>query len=89
METYVVNVLRATSYYRRGQAEIDVVSESGELAVEVKTKPDERDLARLGRLADWAGAKRRVMVSQTDRRTISGVDVVPAYALEWELGPGS
>jgi hypothetical protein len=88
LETYVVNVLRAASYYRRGQAEIDVISEGGELAVEVKTKPDRRDLARLGRLADWVGAKRRVIVSQTDGRSIGGVDVVPAYALEWELGLG-
>jgi hypothetical protein len=86
LETYVVNALRASNYYRKGGAEVDVVSADRRLAVEVKVKADERDATRLGRIADILGAERRVVVSLSERGRLGGVDVVPAYALEWEVG---
>ncbi len=85
LETYVVNALRASRYYRKGEAEIDIVLGDGATAVEVKSSPDERDAKRLLRRAASFRASRRIIVSLSDRRTLNGVEVVPAYALEWEM----
>lgn len=83
LETYAINALRASRYFRKGRAEIDAILGEGETAVEVKTTPGERDAVQLNRVAGGIGAKRKVIVSQSDRRRIGSVDVVPAYELEW------
>lgn len=86
LETYVVNALRASHYYRKAGREVDVVLGGGETAVEAKVRPDERDAAKLSKISGAIGSKRRLIVSLSRRGRLSGVDVVPAYALEWELG---
>ena len=87
LETYVVNALGASRFYKRGGKEVDVVLRDGEECVEVKVSPDGRDAARLSRAAGELGAKKKLMVSWSDRTRVGGVDVIPAYALDWE-GPG-
>jgi predicted AAA+ superfamily ATPase len=83
LETYVVNALRASLYYRKGKSEIDAILNEGETAVEVKANPDERDAIKLNMLADGIRARRRLIVSQSDRKKLNGIEVVPAYQLEW------
>ena len=85
LETYAVNALAASYYYRTGRGEIDAVSDGGETAVEAKLTPDLKDASLLIELATRVGAKRKVIVSSSERGKIGGVDVVPAYALEWEV----
>ncbi|MBI2648847.1 MAG: ATP-binding protein [Thaumarchaeota archaeon] len=85
LETYVVNAVRASHYYRKGQVEIDAVLHGGETAVEVKQSPDARDALKLSRAAASLGARRKMIVASSDSRQLKGVEVVPAYALEWKM----
>lgn len=85
LETYVVNALGASRYYRMGREEVDVVLGDGEIAVEVKVSPDAGDIARLVRVAERIGARRKVVVSLSGGVSYGGVETVPAYALEWEM----
>lgn len=87
LETYAANVLGAPFYYRKGRREIDFVGEGGEVAVEVKRTPSQRDVALLLRLGRGIGAERVVMVSESESGKVGGVQVVPAYALDW-AAPG-
>ena len=84
LETYVVNALRATRYYRKGGKEVDAVLGDGEVCVEVKLGADRRDAKRFSRAADELGAARKVLVYGAGGSTPPGVETVPAYALEWE-----
>jgi hypothetical protein len=80
-----VNALGASRYYRMGRGEVDVVLGDGEIAVEVKVSPDAGDIARLVRVAERIGARRKVVVSLSGGVSYGGVETVPAYALEWEM----
>jgi hypothetical protein len=82
-----VNSLRAKNYYRKGNKKIDALVEKGKLlAVEVKEKVDESDARRLYTLSKQVGAEERLIVSWSQRGKVNGVQVIPAYALEWILG---
>lgn len=85
LETYVVNSLGASYYFRRGQVEVDALVGGVQTAVEVKGHPDARDATRLERAARMIGARKKVIVSLSEREEIGGVEVVPAYLLEWEM----
>lgn len=85
LEAYVVNALSASLYFRKGGAEVDVVLGDGEAAVEVKATPAAADAARLVKAAEGTGAKRKVIVSLSARGSSGGVEIVPAYALEWAM----
>ena len=89
METYVVNALKATHYYRKSGREIDVLLGGGKVAVEIKEKPDERDALRLLKVAGEVGAGASYIVSMSETARWDGVEVVPAYSLEWVLGPST
>ncbi|MDG7018278.1 MAG: ATP-binding protein [Nitrososphaerota archaeon] len=84
LETYVVNALRATRYYRKGGREVDAVLGDGEVCVESKLSPSEKDGRRFSGAADRLGAKRKILVTGSGGFAQPGVEVVPAYALEWE-----
>ena len=84
LETYVINALGATHYYRQGRVEVDAILGGGDVAVEVKSGADERDVDKLARAATRIGSRKRMIVSLSDRFSRKGVEVVPAYALEWE-----
>ncbi len=89
LETYVVNALKATHYYRKSGREIDVLLGGGKVAVEIKEKPDERDALRLLKVAGEVGAGASYIVSMSETARWDGVEVVPAYSLEWVLGPST
>ncbi len=80
-----MDAVRASHYYRKGQVEIDAVLHGGETAVEVKHSPDARDALKLSRAAASLGARRKMIVASSDSRQLKGVEVVPAYALEWKM----
>ena len=80
----MVNALRAPRYYRKVGMEVDAVLGDGEVCVEAKLSPDERDAKKLSKAADGLGAKRKVLVSGPEGAPLRGAEVVPAYALEWQ-----
>ncbi len=84
LETYVVNALRATRDYRKGGMELDAVLGDGEVCVESKLAPSEKDARRFSGTADSLGAKRKILVTGSGGFAQAGVEAVPAYALEWE-----
>ena len=64
--------------------EVDAILGGGDVAVEVESGADERDVDKLARAATRIGSRKRMIVSLSDRFSRKGVEVVPAYALEWE-----
>lgn len=49
LETYVVNTLQASSYFKEGKKEIDIILKDRKiLPVEVKSKVEEKDLKATG-----------------------------------------
>ncbi|MEM0118179.1 MAG: ATP-binding protein [Conexivisphaerales archaeon] len=86
LETYVVNSLGAKNFYRRGNREIDALLMNGRtIAVEVKLGFSQRDAKMLFRLSREVNAERSVLVTESETGSANGVDIIPAYALEWSL----
>ncbi|MEM0117871.1 MAG: DUF4143 domain-containing protein [Conexivisphaerales archaeon] len=86
LETYVVNALAARNFFRRGNKEIDVLLMNGQrVAVEVKMTYSQRDAKVLYRLSREVNAERSVLVTGSEAGRVDGVDLIPAYALEWSL----
>ena len=84
LETYVVNALRANRFYRKGGREADVVLGDGAACVEIKLSPVERYACWFWAAASVMGANIKLIGSWSDSGRVGGVDVVPAYALDWE-----
>jgi predicted AAA+ superfamily ATPase len=83
LETYVVNLLNASHYYREGKKEIDIILKDGELLpIEVKEHVDEEDLRKFSNLVRHVNAKRGIMVSLNQEMKRHEVEVIPIYLVE-------
>ncbi|MGB9703471.1 MAG: ATP-binding protein [Candidatus Micrarchaeales archaeon] len=83
LETYVVNTLNASYYFREGKKEINIILKNGEiLPVEVKEKVDEEDLKKFSKLVNYVNAKKGIMISLSQNIEKDNVEVFPAYLVE-------
>lgn|GEM_PF-6310409 len=86
LETYVVNLLNASHYYREGKKEIDIVLKDGELLpIEVKEHVGEEDLRKFSNLVKHINAKRGTIVSLNQEMKRPEVEVIPIYLVEKKL----
>ncbi|MGC9149864.1 MAG: ATP-binding protein [Candidatus Micrarchaeia archaeon] len=83
LETYAVNTLNASYYFKEGKKEINIILKNGEiLPVEVKEKVDEEDLKKFSKLVNYVNAKKGIMVSLSQNIEKDNVEVFPAYLVE-------
>jgi len=86
LETYVVNLLNASYYFREGKKEIDIILKNQELLpIEVKEHVDEEDLKKFSNLVKHINAKRGIIVSLNQEMKRPEVEVIPIYLAEKKL----
>lgn len=86
LETYVVNALQASSYFREGKKEIDIILKDGKiLPVQVKAKVEEKDLSGFSDLMSYIKAERGLIVSLSQSMRRGNIEVVPSYLVEKAL----
>jgi len=86
LETYVVNALEADYYFREGKKEINIILKDEELLpIEVKEVVNEGDIARFSRLLKYVSARRGIVVSLSQEIKREGIEVIPAYLVEFLL----
>lgn len=84
LETYVVNYLNASYYFRKGRKEIDIilVRDREILPIEVKMRVEDSDLKEFSRLLKYLNASKGILVSLNQSSKINGIEIIPAYLLE-------
>jgi predicted AAA+ superfamily ATPase len=83
LETYVVNALDASYYFREGRKEIDIIlKDGGLLPVEVKQTVQKEDITRFSRLVKYVHAEKGLIVSTNQQIKKENVEVIPAYTVE-------
>jgi predicted AAA+ superfamily ATPase len=84
LETYVVNFLNASYYFRKNGKEINIVLKGQEelLPIEVKEKVSEEDLRRFSNLISYINAKRGIIISLNQTMKRSNIEVMPVYLIE-------
>lgn len=86
LETYVVNALEADYYFREGKKEISIILKDEEfLPIEVKETVNEEDIARFSKLLKYVNAEKGIIVSSSQKIKREGVEVIPAYLVEFLL----
>lgn len=83
LETYVVNTLETSHYFRKGNKEIDVIIKNdGILPVEVKEKVSEEDLRKITKIINYIGVKSCKIFTLNQSFKKENIEVIPIYLLE-------
>lgn len=86
LETYAVNALDAKHYFREGKKEVNIILKNGGLLpIEIKETVNEVDIIKFSKLVKYVNAKRGIMVSLNQEARRGNIEVIPAYALEFQL----
>lgn len=87
LETYVVNSLGASYYFREGKKEIDIILKDGELLpIEVKESVSEDDLKKFSSLVNYVNAKKGIVISLNQSIKKQNIEVIPIYLVEKFFG---
>jgi Holliday junction resolvase-like predicted endonuclease len=83
LETYVVNALNASYYFRKGKKEIDIILKNKAiLPIEVKENVSREDLKKFSSLVKYINSKRGIMISLNQKLKKDDIDVFPVYLIE-------
>ncbi|MEM2263738.1 MAG: ATP-binding protein [Nitrososphaerota archaeon] len=83
LETYIVNALDASYYFKEGKKEINVILKNEELLpIEIKENVNENDLKKFLDLVKYINAKRGIFISLNQNFKKENIEVLPAYLIE-------
>jgi predicted AAA+ superfamily ATPase len=87
LETYVINILDATYYFKEGKKEINIILKNKELLpIEVKETVNQEDIAKFSKLVKYINAKRGTIISSHQEIKKKNIEVIPVYMLEFLTG---